>query len=126
MTDRIQILEGDLWEAEWGDGYDIILLFNLIHHFGAELNVKLLQRCAKALKPGGQVAILDQIAGKVAGKATNALIRLIAWQYYLFADGRVHEHTEIAGWLTQTGFRDIRSVKLPRLPGNSLMLATWQ
>jgi hypothetical protein len=86
--------------------------------------VKLLQRCVTALKPGGRVAILDQIVGKVPGKATNALLRLIAWQYYLFADGRVYEQDDINSWLTQAGFRDSRRVKLPNLPGNSLMIAT--
>jgi len=123
MQDRVQTVVGDLWETNWGDGHDIILLFNLIHHFEADGNIELLQKAAAALKPGGQVAILDQIVGNVMGKASNALIRLIAWQYYLLADGRVHESDAIKAWLTQTGFRDIRVVNLTRLPGNSLVIA---
>lgn len=39
-----------------------------------------MQMLLEALKPGGRVAILDQIVSNVMGKATNALIRLIAWQ----------------------------------------------
>ncbi len=101
----------------------VILLFNLIHHFGPEGNIDLLQRAAAALKPGGRVVILDQIVGNVMGQATNALIRLIAWQYYLLADGRVHERDEIKSWLVQTGFQDIRFIGLSKLPGNSLVIA---
>ena len=123
MQDRVQTVVGDLWETDWGEGHDVILLFNLIHHFDAEGNIDLLQRAAAALKPGGRVVILDQIVGNVMGQATNALIRLIAWQYYLFADGRVHERDAIKEWLTQTGFRDIRVVNLAKLPGNSLVIA---
>jgi cyclopropane fatty-acyl-phospholipid synthase-like methyltransferase len=123
MQDRVQTHVGDLWETNWGEGHDIILLFNLIHHFGAEGNLDLLQKAAAALKPGGRVVILDQIVGNVMGKASNALIRLIAWQYYLLADGRVHESDAIKAWLTQTGFRDIRVVNLTKLPGNSLVIA---
>jgi cyclopropane fatty-acyl-phospholipid synthase-like methyltransferase len=123
MQDRVKSVVGDLWQTDWGESHDVILLFNLMHHFGAEGNTKLLERAAAALRPGGQVAILDQIVGKVTGKATNALIRLIAWQYYLFADGRVHEHDAIKGWLRQSGFRDIRVINLPKLPGNSMVIA---
>ena len=123
MQDRVQTVVGDLWQTDWGGGHDIVLLFNVIHHFGADGNIDLLRRAAAALKPGGKVAILDQVVGSVTGKATNALIRLIAWQYYLFANGRVHERDAIKGWLTQTGFRDIRVVNLSKLPGNSLVIA---
>lgn len=124
MQDRVQTLVGDLWQIDWGQGHDLILLFNLIHHFDADGNRELLQKAAAALKPGGQVVILDQIVGSVAGKATNALIRLIAWQYFLLADGRVHERDAIKAWLAQTGFRDIRVINLAKLPGNSLVVAT--
>jgi len=123
MQDRVQTVVGDLWETNWGEGHDIILLFNLIHHFDAEGNLDLLQKAAAALKPGGRVVILDQIVGNVMGKASNALIRLIAWQYYLLADGRVHESDAIKAWLRQTGFGDIHVVNLARLPGNSLVIA---
>ncbi|MBK7915275.1 MAG: methyltransferase [Chloroflexi bacterium] len=123
MQDRVKTVVGDLWQTDWGDGHDVILLFNLIHHFGAEGNIDLLQRAAAALKPGGRVVILDQIVGNVMGQATNALIRLIAWQYYLLADGRVHERDEIKSWLVQTGFQDIRFIGLSKLPGNSLVIA---
>lgn len=121
--ERVQSVVGDLWETEWGEGHDIILLFNLIHHFDAKGNLELLQKAAAALKPGGQVVILDQIVGNIMGKASNALIRLIAWQYYLLADGRVHERDAIKEWLRQTGFRDMRVVNLAKLPGNSLVIA---
>jgi len=55
------------------------------------LYVELLRRCAVALKPGGQLAIMDQIAGKVPGNVANAVIRLIAPHYFLLADGRVYK-----------------------------------
>ncbi len=123
MQDRVRTVVGDLWETDWGQDHDIILLFNLIHHFGAEGNLDLLHRAAAALKPGGRVVILDQIVGNVMGQATNALIRLIAWQYYLLADGRVHERDAIQTWLTETGFHSIRIINLAKLPGNSLVIA---
>jgi cyclopropane fatty-acyl-phospholipid synthase-like methyltransferase len=121
--DRIQFIQGDLWQVEWGQAYDAILLFNLMHHYDTETNIRLLQKSAATLKPGGTVAILDQIAGKINGSATNALVRLIALQYHLFADGRVFSRDEMGQLLSQTGFYDLRFHGLAKSPGTSLILA---
>ena len=85
--------------------------------------MKLLQKAKKSLKPGGKVAILDQITGKIPGTAVNALIRLIAMQYYLFADGRVFSRKEMTEMCSQAGFTAIQFHKLPNLPGNTLLTA---
>jgi 2-polyprenyl-3-methyl-5-hydroxy-6-metoxy-1,4-benzoquinol methylase len=123
LTERVHLHRGDLWQEDWGDGYDAILLFNLIHHYDEAQNVKLLKRCATALKPGGQVAILDQIAGKLPGNVSNAVIRLIALHYFLLANGRVYSHDDIQGWCQQTGFSDIQFHGMAKVPGTSLMVA---
>lgn len=124
LQDRITPVAGDLWEVEWGQNYDVVLLFNLIHHYDLETNARLLQKTATALKPGGKVAILDQIAGKVPGAAVNAVVRLIALQYHLFADGRVFTYDEIAQILAETGFQLLQFHKLAKSPGTSLIVAT--
>ncbi|KAA3661099.1 MAG: methyltransferase domain-containing protein [Chloroflexi bacterium] len=123
LGERVHLLQGDLWQVEWGDGYDAILLFNLIHHYDAAKNIELLQRCAAALKPGGQIAILDQIAGKLPGNVSNAIIRLIALHYFLLADGRVYTHDDIQSWFQQTGFTEAQFHGIPKAPGTSLMVA---
>jgi 2-polyprenyl-3-methyl-5-hydroxy-6-metoxy-1,4-benzoquinol methylase len=123
MADRVSLLPGDLWQFDWGQDHDVVLLFNLLHHFDEPTNARLLDRAAAALKPGGTVAILDQIAGKVPGSATKAIIHLVAFMYHVFADGRVFEHDELNTMLTRAGFAEIRFHRLPRLPGNSLMAA---
>lgn len=123
LNKRVHLHRGDLWQEAWGDGYDAILLFNLIHHYDPAQNLELLRRCTAALKPGGQVAILDQIAGKVPGNVANALIRLIALHYFLLADGRVYTHDDIQSWLQQTGFGEAQFHRMAKAPGTSLMVA---
>ena len=122
LAQRVHLHAGDLWEEDWGEGYDLIVLFNLIHHYDDTKNIALLKRCAATLKPGGQVAILDQVTGKIPGGMANAVIQLIALHYFLLADGRVHAHDEIESWFTQTGFTDIRFHKMLKAPGTSLMI----
>lgn len=123
VEDRIELMIGDLWLDGWGEGYDLILLFNMLHHFDQDTNLRILRKTITALKPGGKVAILDQIAGKLFGSATNAFIRLIALQFYLLADGRVYSHDDLNAMLEQSGFRDIQFHKLPKAPGTSVMTA---
>ncbi len=124
MEDRIDLIAGDLWDVEWGHKFDVVLLFNLLHHFDPVTNARLLRKSSTALASGGCVAILDQIAGKVNGAATNAFIRLMALQYYVMADGRVFTEQELEHLLAHTGFVDCRTHSLSNLPGTSLMMAT--
>lgn len=123
MADRVTLLPGDMWTLDWGGDYDAVLLFNMIHHFDQVTNIKLLHRAAVALRPGGTVAILDQIAGRVPGSSTNAVISLVSLMYHVFADGRVYEQDELTEMLTASGFMDIKFNRLVKLPGTSLMTA---
>jgi cyclopropane fatty-acyl-phospholipid synthase-like methyltransferase len=120
---RITLQKGDMWQVDWGEGFDMILLFNVLHQYDIETNVKLLQKAKKAMKPGGKVAVLDQMTGKIPGSVVNAFIRLIALQYYVFADGRVFSREEMMEICRRAGFADIQFHNLPQLPGNTLVTA---
>ncbi len=123
LQTRVTFQKGDMFEAAWGEGFDMILLFNVLHQFDSETGVNLLKKAHRALKAGGKVAVLDQITGKIPGSATNALIRLVALQYYLFANGRVFSRDDLANMAEKAGFATIHFHNLTRLPGNSLMIA---
>jgi hypothetical protein len=88
-----------------------------------DTNRKLLQKAHAALKPGGQVAIFDQIEGNVYGSASNAIVQLLALMFYLFADGRVYSADELKGLLAETGFRQPQVTKMRQSPGSSLITA---
>lgn len=123
LNDRVDLYTADLWQAAWGTEWDCILLFNLLHHYDLETNHKLLQRAYAALKPGGKVAIFDQVAGKQFGTATNAIVQLVGLMYYLFADGRVFTRAELTNLLTNTGFKNIQFHPMRQAPGSSLLVA---
>ena len=96
LEQRIELAPGDIWEMDWGEKYDLILLFNFIHHYEIATNERLLSRVFTALKPGGKVAILDQLDGVVHGSATNAVVQLVGLMYYIFADGRTFSRDEVS------------------------------
>ena len=123
LAERIELYAADLWQAEWGTDWDVILLFNLVHHFDLETNARLLEKAHAALRAGGKVAIFDQVAGEVAGSATEAVVRLVSLMYYLFADGRTFSREELTSLLGGAGFDNIRFHTLRRAPGNGLLVA---
>jgi cyclopropane fatty-acyl-phospholipid synthase-like methyltransferase len=123
LESRVTFLKGDMFAAEWGEDFDMILLFNVLHQFDLETGTSLLKKANQALKPGGRVAVLDQITGKIPGSATNALIRLVALQYYLFADGRVYSREDLAKMANDAGLATVQFHNLTQLPGNGLMVA---
>lgn len=123
LGDRIELKAADIWQMDWGQNYDLILLFNFIHHYDIDTNLALLQKAHAALKPGGQVAILDQLEGNISGSAINAIVQLIGLMYYLFADGRTFSRDEASQMLTQTGFSDIQFHSSAKWSGTSLATA---
>ena len=123
LQDRVTLQKGDMFETDWGERFDMIFLFNVLHQFDIDTGILLLKKAYHALQPGGKVAVLDQITGKIFGSATNALIHLVALQYYLFADGRVYSRADLTYMAEEAGFANIQFHNLSRLPGNSLMTA---
>jgi phospholipid N-methyltransferase len=61
VADRHHLFEGSAFEVEFGDGYDIILLTNFLHHFDQETNENLLRKIHKSLNDGGKVLTLEFI-----------------------------------------------------------------
>ena len=59
LQDRYHTLPGDAFKVEYGNGYQIALLTNFLHHFDEQTNVTLLRKVAASLVPGGKVGILE-------------------------------------------------------------------
>jgi len=59
VSARHSTIEGDALTVDWGDGYDVVLLTNFLHHFDTAACEKILSKAHAALKPGGRVAILE-------------------------------------------------------------------
>lgn len=123
LNGRVHPMPGDMWQLHWGEPYDLILLFNMVHHYDVDINRKLLQKAYDALKPGGQVAIFDQIEGSVFGGGSNGIVQLVAFMYYLFANGRIYSAEEMTGLLTEVGFTNPQITKIRQAPGCSLITA---
>lgn len=124
MNDRVTVREGEIWADDLGDGYDVALLFNIIHAYLPAKNVELLRMVARALSPGGSVVIMDQVTGTVPGAMAKALARLQGLNYFNDLGAKTYTFDEIAGLLTDTGFTKLRQIRLRRIPGFGLVVGT--
>jgi SAM-dependent methyltransferase len=53
LAARYATISGDAFEVDLGHGYDLVLIPNFLHHFGAVACVRFLRRVHGALAPGG-------------------------------------------------------------------------
>ena len=77
---QYQTIPGDVFAADFGKGYDIILLTNILHHFDRAQCVQILKKVKAALAPSGIVFTLEFIPNEdrisPPGQAAFALTML--------------------------------------------------
>jgi ubiquinone/menaquinone biosynthesis C-methylase UbiE len=59
VSDRFSLIEGSAFEAEFGSGYDVVLLTNFLHHFDPPTCEQLLRKVRAALADGGVAVTLE-------------------------------------------------------------------
>ena len=121
VTDRFKFIEGDLQEANFGDGYDIATLGHILHSEGEERSRRLLKKTFAALGSGGIIAIAEWL---VNDERTQPLPPLMfAVQMLVNTEkGDTFSFSEIKGWLREAGFKKARLLKAPG--PSPLILAT--
>lgn len=59
VSERYHTIPGSAFDVEYGDGYDLVMITNFLHHFDMPTCEKLLKKVHAALKPGGRAVILE-------------------------------------------------------------------
>ena len=119
LSDRITFREGDLQSEEWGSGYDVVLLFNVVHIFTPEQCVELFSRAHAALRPGGTFAVLDSAHRGGTGDidAAGGANELLFWT---INNTRAYPEQDVADWMHATGFSSVRARHLLTVPQAAL------
>jgi ubiquinone/menaquinone biosynthesis C-methylase UbiE len=60
-ADRYETIAGSAFDVELGEGYDVVLLPNFLHHFDVAVCESLLRRIHRALADGGRVVTVEFI-----------------------------------------------------------------
>ena len=59
VAERHHTIEGSAFDADFGEGYDVVLLTNFLHHFDPPTCVTLMRKVRAALKDGGMALTLE-------------------------------------------------------------------
>jgi SAM-dependent methyltransferase len=106
LEDRVTARAGDLRTDSLGQGWDLILVSAICHMLSEEENQDLLARCARALAPGGRVAIREFILDP--DRAGPPFAALFALNMLVGTErGNTYTEAEYRAWLEGAGCRRV-------------------
>ncbi len=70
---NIEFIEGDYFKDNIGNGYDVILLSNIIHAHGFEEVKKIFDVCGKALNKGGKIVVQEFVVDEERVSPPNSV-----------------------------------------------------
>jgi ubiquinone/menaquinone biosynthesis C-methylase UbiE len=112
LSDRIDVVAGDVRTVELPTGHDCCLLANVIHCFSPEDNQLLLAKVRRAVMPGARLLLADNWTDPT--HTEPVLAALMAGEYAVNIEhGDVYSVAEAREWLAGNGWRFIRHERLP-------------
>jgi ubiquinone/menaquinone biosynthesis C-methylase UbiE len=112
VDDRLETRAGDLFEVDFGGDYQIATLGHILHSFGPSRSRALLAKVRQALAPGGVIVIAEFLVDEARAAQTNALIFAVNMLVNT-EEGDAYSFSEIAGWLKEAGFENVRTMAAP-------------
>jgi hypothetical protein len=104
LSERVATRAGDFFVDDMGAGYDVALLFDIVHLFTPEMNATLLKRVAKAPNPGGMIVIFDQLLGGEFGKVLKSGHAFYDLLFLITTGGQLYTFDEVSSMLSASGF----------------------
>lgn len=106
-----RLMGGDFLEDPIGEGYDLILLSQILNGYSEAYCRELIGKCLAALAPGGQLVVQEMPLEE--GRTAPVMGALFAVNLLVAtAGGRTYTVAEMEGWLKAAGFEGIESKRL--------------
>ncbi len=109
---QVSIRSGDMLHDDYGSGYDIIMLNQICHSFSEEQNREMFRRARKALAPNGRLSVQEFILN--ADKTGPLQAALFSVNMLVGTEvGASYNEPELAAWMKDAGFAEVRRINLP-------------
>lgn len=108
FEDRIAFFAGDYLETDYGAGFDLVLLANILHQETADRAGELVRRAADAVAPGGRVVVVDFAIDD--DRRSHLLGALFAINMRSFGD--TWTEARIRGWMADAGLESFERTDL--------------
>lgn len=112
VQDRYQTLPGDAFKVDFGNGFDVALVTNFLHHFDPPTCTTFLKKVHAALAPGGRVVVLeflpnpDRVSPPVPARFSLTMLAGTP-------GGDAYTFAELEQQLEGAGFRNVSAHALP-------------
>ena len=120
VSERHHLIPGSAMEVDWGEGYDVVLLTNFIHHFDATTCVSVLEKARNALRDGGVLATLEAVTDEdrisPPAPAAFSLVMLATTP-----GGDAYTESEYREMHRKAGFADVTLHEIPPSPHQVLI-----
>jgi SAM-dependent methyltransferase len=115
----VKTISGDYLKDKFGYDYDLVFVSAVIHINSPEENRLLINKCAEALNPGGQLVILDHIMSE--DRTDPAVGAIFAINMLVGTEkGDTYTEKEIKSWMQEVRLKYIRRKDTPQ--GSSMMI----
>jgi precorrin-6B methylase 2 len=112
---RVRMLAGSAFDVPFGDGYDLVLLPNFLHHFDPPTCERLLAKARAALAPNGRVVIVEFVPDDDQMSPPDA-VRFSLVMLAGTPAGDAYTFTEYQSMLRHAGFDRATLHELPPSP----------
>ncbi len=120
VAERFSTIEGDAFTAEYGEGYDVILLTNFLHHFDPPTCEQLLRKVRAALAPEGVALTLEFVPNEDSVtppvSAAFSLMMLASTN-----GGDAYTYPELERMFANAGFSSSEGHPLPASPQQAIV-----
>lgn len=123
VADRFECRHADFLEDDWGPRRDLVLFANVFHLLSSSIASTLIERAARAVRPGGCICIIDHIVVDSKGaldEPQDRFAALFAVSMLSTGGGDAHRALDYEHWLRSAG---LRPVALKATPMHRLLLA---
>jgi len=117
---RINFLEGDLFDTEYGKDFDTVFFSNILHIYNPQENKFLFKKIHRALVKGGRFILLDLFMSENMTEPYNAALFSLTMLMFT-ATGKTYSFKETEASLKAAGFGSFK--RFPLTEGSSLIEA---
>jgi len=110
VYNRLHFVSGDFFDDEFGEGYDTVLLSNIIHIYNVKENKIIFKKINKALKNGGRFVLYDLFLNNSKTGPYDAALFAITMLLYT-KTGKSYAFCEVYSLLSYAGFAHIKKIK---------------
>lgn len=110
LEEKISFLDGDYLTTDYGNGYDLVLIANVLHQESPPRAAEMVRRSAEALAPGGRLAVVDFRIDEQ--QRENLFGTLFAINMRSFGD--TYTESTIRSWMSDAGLTNLNRIDLNR------------